>query len=118
MKKNKLALTLLAIVTLMFLFAATGCDLPRNLGLFIEVTNQTDAPIRFFVNGAIRSTVPTGETKKVGTMAIWIGANPPWCQGNEHLIEVKAEAGKEVYSEELTWQELGDIDWQLTITGG
>lgn len=110
-------LALVATVTLTFMFTATGCGLPRNLGLFIEVTNRTGAPVGVFINEANRSTVLAGETKRVGMMAIWIGANPPWYWGEEHLIEVKTEAGKELYSEELTWQELCDMDWRLTITG-
>jgi hypothetical protein len=110
--KGKILLVVLG--TILFLWLLTSCL--SDPGTFLNIDNQSNVAVSIYIRGVRHSEVPPGVTKEIGTMEIWPDPNPPWgAEDYKYLIEAKTEEGKVVYSKELTWQEIDEINWTIII---
>lgn len=102
------------LVLLSLLLTLTSCI--GDPGVLLYVNNKTDLTLSFYIRGVYQNDVSPGEIRKISTMEIWPNPNPPWgTEDYQYLIEAKTKRGEVVLSDNLTWQELDDMDWTIVI---
>ncbi len=80
---------------------AVACD-PSHA---VTYDNRTNSSVMIFINGAFDASVGPMEKKA-----------PEVIEFSEATFEARDSAGRVIYSETFTWEELKEAGWQIIIT--
>ncbi len=110
----QIASIVLIIVLPLFMFISCGCNSGfSDRGVYINIDNNTDIPIIIYIEGIRHGKVLPGEKREIATLTIYPENVYP--SGQKFLFEAKMETEELIYSNSYTWQELDDMEWNITI---